>query len=81
MNSKIDHIAILIDDLGIAEKWYTEKLDGHVTFRDQKYIRIQVANTNIALIDRKHYSNAHFAILIENKEDLPIDQGVVLQRS
>ena len=78
MNSKIDHIAILIDDLGIAEEWYTEKLDGHVTFRDQKYIRIQVANTNIALIDRKHYSNAHFAILIENKEDLPIDQGVVV---
>ena len=26
MNSKIDHIAILVDDLDVAEKWYSQKL-------------------------------------------------------
>ena len=64
MTSKIDHIAILVDDLDVAEEWYTEKVNGLVTFRDEKYTRIQVANTNIALIDKNHYSHAHFSILI-----------------
>ncbi len=78
MTSKIDHIAILVDDLYVAEEWYTDKMDGLVTFRDEKYTRIQVANTNIALIDKNHYSHAHFGILVENKEDLPTDLGVVM---
>ena len=78
MMSVIDHIAILVDNLIIAEEWYTQKLAGKVTFRDSKYIRMTVSNTNIALIDKNHYSHAHFAILIENKEDLPIDQGMVV---
>mgnify|MGYP003681489894 CR=1 FL=1 len=50
MMSIVDHIAILVDDLNTAEEWYTEKLDGKVTFRDEKYIRMSVSNTNIALI-------------------------------
>jgi len=79
MNSRIDHIAVLVDDLDVAEEWYTQKLDGKVTFRDKKYTRIQVANTNIALIDRSHYSSAHFAILVDNVEDLPIDEGKVVR--
>ena len=78
MNSRIDHIAILVDDLDVAEEWYVQRLKGVVTFRDDKYTRIQVANTNIALIDKNHYSNAHFAILIENREDLPTDEGMVI---
>ena len=78
MRSKIDHIAVLVDDLDLAEEWYSEKLDGTVTFRDTKYTRICVANTNIALIDKNHYSHAHFGILVENKDDLPMDQGMVV---
>ena len=78
MKSKIDHIAVLVDDLDIAEEWYTEKLDGFVTFRDEKYTRIRVANTNIALISKKHYSHAHFAVLVDKKEDLPTNDGVIV---
>ena len=78
MISKIDHIAILVSDLQVAEAWYTKKLCGNVTFRDTKYVRIQLNNINIALIDKKYYSNAHFAILVENKEDLPINDGTVV---
>ena len=69
--SIIDHIAILVDDLSVAEEWYTQKLDGKVTFRDQKYIRMQVSNTTIALICKNHYDYNHVGVLVDNKEDLP----------
>ena len=67
----IDHIAILVSDLEEAERWYSEHVEAEVTFRDQKYIRLKVANTNIALIDEAHYPCAHIGILVEKKEDLP----------
>jgi len=78
MMSIVDHIAVLVDDLNTAEEWYTEKLNGKVTFRDEKYIRMSVSNTNIALIDKKHYPYAHFGILIEKMEDLPLELGEVV---
>ncbi len=77
--SIIDHIAILVEDLQIAEEWYTEHAGGIVTFRDDKYIRLSVDNTNIALIDQNHYPHAHFGILVENKEDLPTEKGKVVE--
>ena len=78
MMSVIDHIAILVDNLDTAEEWYTQKLAGKVTFRDSKYIRVSVSNTNIALIDKKHYPHAHFGILVEKMEDLPLELGEVV---
>tara|TARA_R110002012_G_scaffold257656_1_gene437941 strand:- start:2765 stop:3103 length:339 start_codon:yes stop_codon:yes gene_type:complete len=77
--SIVDHIAIMVDDLLVAEKWYMNNLNAIVTFRDKKYIRLSVDNTNIALIDKKHYEHAHFAILVENKEDLPTNEGKVVE--
>jgi extradiol dioxygenase family protein len=79
VKSIIDHIAIRVDDLEAAEEWYCDKLDAKVTFRDEKYIRIQVENTNIALIDKKHYPWEHIAILVENREDLPLEKGEVIK--
>ena len=75
---KVDHIAILVDDLDKAESWYTEHLHGEVTFRDHKYVRILLQNTNIALIDKKYYPAAHFGILVEKKSDLPTEKGDVV---
>ena len=75
MKSKVDHIAVLVDDLEVAEEWYTAHLSGKVTFRDEKYIRLQIENTNIALVDKKHYARPHFGILVENFCDLPQDKG------
>ena len=76
MMSIVDHVAILVDDLNVAEEWYTQKLAGKVTFRDLKYIRMTVSNTNIALIDKKHYPHAHFGILVEKKENLANLEGI-----
>ena len=75
MMSVVDHVAILVDDLTVAEEWYVEKLSGKVTFRDSKYIRMRVSNTNIALIDKRHYPHPHFGILVEKIEDLPLELG------
>ena len=77
--SKVDHIAVLVDNLEVAEKWYLEHLDCEVTYRDHKYIRISVDNTNIALIDKNHYPDAHVGILVENLDDLPTDKGEVVK--
>ena len=79
MKSIVDHIAIKVSDLESAEKWYCEHLDAKVTFKDEKYIRIQVENTNIALIDEKHYPYPHIGILIENLTDLPLEKGEVVK--
>ena len=67
----IDHIGIRVDDLKEAERWYLERLKAEVTFRNDKYIRLKVGNTNIALIDKVYYPWPHVAILVEDKEDLP----------
>jgi|GEM_PF-481004 len=73
--SKIDHIAILVGDLKVAEEWYMERVKGSVTFRDNKYTRIQIGNTNIALIDKKHYPSGHIGVLVDDLEDLPLEKG------
>jgi len=69
----IDHIALKVCNLEEAEEWYLQHLDCKVTFRDKKYIRLKVGNTNIALIDEKFYPYQHFGILVENMKDLPED--------
>jgi len=80
MKSVIDHIALLVDDLQVAEEWYVSHLKGEVTFRDQKYIRLKVENTNIALIDKKWYPHAHIGILIDSIKDFPENAEIVEHR-
>ena len=77
MTPIVDHIAVLVDELCVAEEWYVTNMGGNVTFRDEKYVRIKLHNVSIALVDKKHYSYPHFAILVENKDDLPINDGIV----
>ena len=79
MKSIIDHIAIKVDDLEAAEEWYCNNLSAEVTFKDEKYIRLKVENTNIALIDKKHYPWEHIAILVENKDELPHNLGETIE--
>lgn len=79
MSSLIDHVAILVDDLQVAEEWYCSKLKCEITYRDKKYIRLKTKNTNIALINKKFYEHAHFAILVDKKDDLPTDEGITVK--
>jgi len=77
--STVDHIALLVDDLKVAEEWYSNSLNAKITFRDEKYIRLSIDNTNIALIDKNHYPHAHIGILVDNKDDLPLEKGTVVE--
>ena len=61
----IDHIAIKVADLKQAEQWYLEHLKAEITFRDYKYIRLKVGNTNLALIDEAFYPWPHIGVLVE----------------
>ena len=79
MCSKVDHIAVLVDNLEKAETWYVEHLDAEVTFRDDYYVRIQLENTCLALIDRSHYPYAHTGILVEDVKNLPLEKGEVVK--
>ena len=75
----VDHIAIKVSCLKKAEEWYVEQLGAKVSFRDHKYIRLKVDNTNIALIDEKHYPHAHIGFLVHDKKDLPVNKGQVIE--
>ena len=75
----VDHIAIKVSDLLKAEEWYLNHTNAKVTFRDQKYIRLKLHNTNIALIDENFYPHAHIGVLVNNKSDLPVDKGTVVE--
>ncbi len=67
----IDHIAIKVSDLKVAEAWYLGHLQAEITFRDEKYIRLKVGNTNIALIDEKFYPYSLIEVLVKDLKDLP----------
>ena len=75
----VDHIAIKVSDLEVAEKWYVKNLNAEVSYRDKKYIRIKLKNTNIALIDEKFYPHEHTGLLVDKYEDLSLDKGDVVK--
>ena len=81
MNSVVDHIAILVDSLEEASKWYVSYLGGVVTHKQSNYHRLKLKNTNIALLDRSFESSKpHVGILCENIDDLPSKGERVLHR-
>ena len=69
----IDHIALLVDDLEISQKWYEETLQAVCEFSTNSYRRMRFNNTTVALISKHHYTHNHIGILTECKEDLPQD--------
>ena len=81
MSSTVDHIAILVDDLETAEKWYVEKVGGKVTHKQENYIRLKLKNTNLALLSSDFItSKPHIGILCEKLEELPNNGSLVRHR-
>ena len=74
----IDHIAILVENLEVSQKWYESTCGARLVFDDTKYKRMQMNNTTIALIDKKHYKHAHIGIPVEYFVDLPSDKGEII---
>ena len=79
MSSTVDHIAILVDDLKIAKKWYIDKVGGIVTHEQENYIRLKLKNVNLALLSTSFISSKpHVGILCEKLDDLP-SEGTIIQ--
>ena len=66
----IDHVALLVDDLDVAQKWYEDRLEAVCEFSTDSYRRMCFNNTTVALISKHRYPYAHVGILTDNKEDL-----------
>mgnify|MGYP003138270405 CR=1 FL=1 len=71
----IDHIAVLVENLDVSQQWYEKYCGAELIFSDNKYKRMKMNNTTIALIDKKHYKYAHIGIPVANYADLPSDKG------
>jgi len=69
----IDHVALLVDDLDVAQKWYEDRLEAICEFSTSSYRRMRFNNTTVALISKHRYPYAHVGILVDNQEDLPQD--------
>jgi hypothetical protein len=50
-----------------------DNLEAEVTYRDHKYVRLKVGNTNIALINENFYPHAHIGVLVKEKSELPVN--------
>ena len=75
----VDHIAVLVDNLEISQKWYEEVCGARLVFSDHKYRRMQMDNVTIALIDKKHYKYNHIGILVHEYANLPSNLGELVQ--
>ena len=74
----VDHIAVLVENLDVSQKWYEENCNAELVFEDYKYRRMQMNNVTIAIIDKKHYEHAHFGILVQDYGNLPSDKGEIV---
>ena len=67
----VDHIAIRVSDLDVAQKWYEDMLGAELQFKDQFYRRMLLNNTTLALIDENRYPSDHIGVLVEDIAQLP----------
>lgn len=69
----IDHIALLVEDLDIAQSWYEQNFEAVCEYSTDSYRRMRFNNSTLALISKHRYPYAHVGILVDNYEELPQD--------
>ena len=67
----VDHIAIRVSDLDLAQQWYEKQLGAKLQFKGQFYRRMSLNNIALALIDENQYPDNHIGVLVENIDSLP----------
>lgn len=60
---RIDHIAIPVEDIDRAVKWYRERFDCEVGYQDETWALIRFANTALALVVPRQHP-PHFAVRV-----------------
>ena len=67
----IDHVAIRVDDLDLAQEWYEKMLGAELQYKDRFYRRMLLNNTTLALVDKNRYPYDHIGVLVQNIDELP----------
>ncbi len=57
----IDHVAIQVEDIDRAVKWYTDRFDCEVDYKDKTWAFIHFANVALALVKPDEHP-AHVAV-------------------
>ena len=69
---KFDHIALQVEDLRRAVKWYVCNLDASVEYMDETWALLEIGTTSLALtIPSQHPT--HVAFSVDSLEDIPSD--------
>ena len=68
---RIDHIAIKTKNIEKMQEWYEENLGAVVDCKCKDYVRLQMDNTIISLIDANRYQYSHVGVLVDEWKDLP----------
>jgi extradiol dioxygenase family protein len=58
---KVDHIAVPVDDIEEACKWYSGKFDAKILYFDKSWAILDLDNIKLALFIRGSHPN-HFAV-------------------
>ena len=69
--SKIDHLAVIVENIEQSVKYYTEKFNCNVKYQDDSWAMLKFDNINLALVVEDEHPN-HFAIvdhsIVNNKK-------------
>ena len=60
--SKIDHLAVIVENIEQSVKYYTEKFNCNVKYQDDSWAMLKFDNINLALVVEDEHPN-HFAIV------------------
>ena len=63
----IDHIAITVDSIDKAVKWYCENFKCSIAYQDETWAKIEFANISLALVVAEQHPG-HIGFLVENAQ-------------
>ena len=76
---QLDHIAINVEDIEKASKWYTTNLGAKIEYIDETWAMLDVGGTKLALTISKQHP-PHFAFTLDSLNDFPPDEEIRYHR-
>tara|TARA_B100000131_G_scaffold205757_1_gene197875 strand:- start:1980 stop:2285 length:306 start_codon:yes stop_codon:yes gene_type:complete len=67
--TKVDHIALVVDEPTLAAKWYEFNFNAEIVYHDDTWAFIEFENIKMAFV-KKGMHPAHFAFEVENFEGI-----------
>lgn len=65
--TKIDHVAIVVEDIARATAWYREQFNCEIDYQDESWAFLKFANIHLALVLEEQHP-MHIAIPSDNPE-------------